>query len=327
MSDRYALAVHGGAGTIAIGEADEGPYHRALATALQAGEAVLQAGGSAFAAVVEATVALENEPLFNAGKGAVFTADGTHELDAAVMEGTGLQAGAVAGVRTVANPVRLAVDVMQATPCVLLVGEGAERLARARGHAVCAPDYFHTDARWSQLLMVQQQERQAGTNRLGSGVMALDHTGAAMDRTAPLNQSGKMGTVGAVARDSRGHLAAAVSTGGMTNKRPGRVGDSPLIGAGLYANDSTCAVCATGTGETFIRACVAHDIHARMAYGGQGLAAAADAVVMEELTRLAGTGGVIAIDRQGQIAMPFNSVGMYRGWVRAGEAVRTAIFR
>jgi L-asparaginase / beta-aspartyl-peptidase len=316
----YALAVHGGAGTIGVGAADEAPYHAGLRAALAAGEAVLKTGGSALDAAIAATLALEDEPLFNAGRGAVFTADATHEMDAGVMDGSTLAAGAVAGIHTVKNPVLLARAVMEKSPCVLLAGAGAERFAREQGFAETPASYFHTDARRAQLERVRSDAGAA----VGKSGMALDHTGASI--TPPINEDKKFGTVGAVARDIHGHLASAVSTGGMTNKRVGRVGDSPIVGAGFYANDATCAVCATGTGEFFIRACAAHDIHARMAYGGATLAAAADAVVMGELTRLGGSGGVIAIDRLGNIALPFNSTGMYRGWVRAGEGGQTRIF-
>lgn len=320
---RYCLAVHGGAGTITVGDADEAPYHAGLSAALVAGETVLRGGGTALDAAIAATIALENEPLFNAGRGAVFTADATHELDAGVMDGESLAAGAVAGVRTVRNPVLLARAVMEESSCVLLTGAGAERFAIEQGFEQMPSSYFYTDARRVQL------DRVRAAN--GGSQMALDHTGATLEsRTvpaSPIHEDTKHGTVGAVALDSHGHLASAVSTGGMTNKRAGRVGDSPLVGAGLYANDATCAVCATGTGEHFIRACVAHDIHARMAYGGLSLAAACDRVIIDELSRIGGSGGVIAVDRAGNIAMPFNSTGMYRGWMRAGELLQTRVFR
>jgi beta-aspartyl-peptidase (threonine type) len=312
----YALAVHGGAGTINIGEADEAPYHAGLAAALAAGETILKAGGNALDAAIAAALVLEDEPLFNAGRGAVFTADATQEMDAGVMDGATLAAGAVTGVCTVRNPVLLAQAVMLHSPCVLLAGAGAERFARERGFASMSASYFHTAARLAQLDRVRTQA--------GHAAMALDHTGAAIK--PPIDEDQKMGTVGAVALDRAGNLASTVSTGGMTNKRVGRVGDSPIVGAGFYANNATCAVCGTGTGEMFIRACVAHDIHARMAYARESLADAADAVVMRELTRMGGSGGVIAIDRFGNVALPFNCTGMYRGWVRSGEPARTRIF-
>ena len=308
MAPNYTLAVHGGAGTIARGQTDAAPYHAGLRAALAAGEAVLAQGGSALDAVVAAVRALEDEPLFNAGRGSVYTSAAEHEMDAAVMDGATLAAGAVAGVRTLRNPVQLARAVMDSN-FVLLSGDGAEQFARNHGFEAMPPGYFHTDHRLAQLHQLQNE---------ASVSMQMDHA-------APLDETRKFGTVGAVALDSAGHLASAVSTGGMTNKHPGRIGDSPLVGAGIYANDQSCAVSATGSGEYFIRACVAHDIHARMAYGGATLEAASQAA-LAEVGRLGGEGGVIAVDRQGNIALPYISAGMYRGWVRAGEAAQTRIF-
>lgn len=308
MTAPYTLAVHGGAGTIARGQTDVAPYHAGLRAALAAGEAVLAQGGSALDAVVAAVRALEDEPLFNAGRGSVYTSAAQHEMDAAVMNGSTLSAGAVAGVRTLRNPVQLARTVMDSN-FVLLSGDGAEQFARDHGFEAMPPGYFHTDHRLAQLHQLQNE---------ASVSMQMDHA-------APLDETRKFGTVGAVALDSAGHLASAVSTGGMTNKHPGRIGDSPLVGAGIYANDQSCAVSATGSGEYFIRACVAHDIHARMAYAGATLEAASRAA-LAEVGRLGGEGGVIAVDRQGHIALPYISAGMYRGWVRAGEAAQTRIF-
>lgn len=308
MTATYTLAVHGGAGTIARGQTDVAPYHAGLRAALAAGEAVLARGGSALDAVVAAVRALEDEPLFNAGRGSVYTSAAQHEMDAAVMDGASLAAGAVAGVRTLRNPVQLARTVMDSN-FVLLSGDGAEQFARDHGFEAMPPGYFHTDHRLAQLHQVQ--------NEAGAAMQ--------MDHAAPLDETRKFGTVGAVALDSAGHLASAVSTGGMTNKHPGRIGDSPLVGAGIYANDQSCAVSATGSGEYFIRACVAHDIHARMAYAGATLDAAGRAA-LAEVGRLGGEGGVIAVDRQGNIALPYISAGMYRGWVRAGEPAQTRIF-
>lgn len=312
MTVPYTLAVHGGAGTIARGQTDAAPYHAGLRAALAAGEAVLAQGGSALDAVVVAVRALEDEPLFNAGRGAVYTSAAQHEMDAAVMMGSTLMAGAVAGVRTLRNPVQLARTVMD-SKFVLLSGDGAEQFAHDHGFEAMPPGYFHTEHRLAQLHKLQNE---------ASGAMQMDH---APDRAAPLDETRKFGTVGAVALDSAGHLASAVSTGGMTNKHPGRIGDSPLVGAGIYANDQSCAVSATGSGEHFIRACVAHDIHARMAYAGATLEAASRAA-LAEVGRLGGEGGVIAVDRQGNIALPYISAGMYRGWVRAGEVAQTRIF-
>jgi L-asparaginase / beta-aspartyl-peptidase len=314
-SDHFVLAVHGGAGTIARGSGDVRPYHEGLHAALRAGEEILRRGGTAADAVQAAVMSLEDCPLFNAGRGSVYTSDQTHEMDAAIMEGTTLRAGGVAGVHGVRNPVRLARHVMEASGAVLLAGEGAQRYAREHGLVTEPPAYFHTDQRLAQLRILQ-----AG----GSRQAALDHD--IHVQCGPLDETRKFGTVGAVARDLHGGLAAAVSTGGMTNKRPGRIGDSPLVGCGLYANDATCAVCATGTGEYFIRAVAAHDVHARMQYRGASLREAADAVVHGTLRRLGGEGGLVAVDADGNVCMPFNSRGMYRGIVRAGIESLTWIF-
>lgn len=316
----YVIAVHGGAGTIARHSVDEAPYHEGLARALRAGEAVLAAGGRAVDAVQAAVMALEDDPLFNAGRGSVYTSARTHEMDAAVMDGATLQAGAVAGVRTVRNPVALARAVLDAGGPLLLIADGAEAFAAQRGFERMPPEYFASEQRFAQLLRVQAAQ---------PGTTVLDHSAQATtsDDRSPLDEDRKFGTVGAVALDAVGHLAAAVSTGGMTNKRPGRVGDSPIVGAGIYANDATCAISATGTGEMFIRAVAAHDVHARMRFAGASLEQAAEAVVMQSLPAIGGEGGLVAIDRAGNIAMPFNSAGMYRGWLRQSQGPRTQIFR
>lgn len=318
------LAIHGGAGTLSrahISPEQELAYHAALQAVLRAGQAVLEQGGSAMDAVCVAVQGLEDCPLFNAGRGAVFTADATHELDAAVMEGSTLAAGAVAGVTRVRNPVLAARAVMQDGQHVLMIGSGAERLAGSAGLALVEPDYFSTDARRVQLQAAQASAAGA----------VLDHDGAAALATSqggqPLHEGRKMGTVGAVALDAHGHLAAATSTGGLTNKRPGRVGDTPLIGAGTYADDRTAAVSCTGHGESFIRVAAAHDLCARMAYGGLSLQEAADAVVHGALPAIAGSGGLIAVDRYGNVCLPFNTEGMYRGVARVGQAPESFIYR
>lgn len=318
MSNRYILAVHGGAGTIASDAAASGemPYRAALTAAVAAGEAVLAGGGSAFDAVVAAVIVLEDCPLFNAGRGSVYTADEHHEMDAGVMDGATLGAGAVAGVRTIRNPVALARAVMQGSGCVLLAGEGAERFARECGIEHVAPEYFATPHRLEQLHRARAE---------AAGVR-LDHDGTAARSEAPIDPNGKFGTVGAVARDRNGNLASAVSTGGMTNKRPGRVGDSPIVGAGCYADNATVAVAATGTGEHFMRAVAAHDLAARIAYGKETLESAAHRTVYGKLAAIGGRGGLIAVDRHGNLAMPFNTSGMYRAWVAEGEPIATAIF-
>ena len=315
------IAIHGGAGTLSrssVTPEQTAAYHAALAAVLVAAQRVLAEGGSALDAVSLAVDLLEDCPLFNAGHGAVFTGAETHELDAAVMEGTGLRAGAVACVRRIKRPLRAARAVMEASEHVLMVGEGAEAFAAAQGLELVDPAYFSTDGRREQLRRAQAAAR-----------VTLDHDGGGDDTPgAPLDESRKFGTVGAVALDARGRLAAATSTGGMTNKRPGRVGDSPLIGAGTYADDRTAAVSCTGSGEMFIRCSAAYDVCARMAYGGASLEQAAAQVVGQALPALGGRGGLIAVDARGHVSLPFNTEGMYRGLMRVGDAApHTAIFR
>ncbi len=302
-----AIAIHGGAGTLSrerIDAALEAEIRAALDAALDAGHGVLARGGPALDAVEAAVRVLEDSPHFNAGKGAVFTAEGRNELDAAIMEGHTRRAGSIAGVRALRNPVSAARAVMERSRHVMLVGEGAEAFAREQGLAFAEPDYFRTEQRWQQLLEARQREAEAKAPRASS----------------------YFGTVGAVALDRQGHVAAATSTGGMTNKRWGRVGDAPIIGAGTWA-DAQCAVSATGWGEFFIRLAVAHDICARVAYAGTPLAAAADDVVLRRVPDLGGDGGVIAIDARGNLALPFNTSGMYRGWIAVDGTRGTAIFR
>ena len=310
-SQSFALVIHGGAGVIErdqLSTADEQSIRDDLEQALEAGRAVLAQGGSALDAVEAAVVALEESPRFNAGKGSVYNAEGRHELDASIMEGRTRRAGAVAGVETIRNPVRLARAVMEQSPHVMMIGTGAERFADTQPQIErVANGWFDTAARRAQLDQEQTRER----------TEAADAE----------NLRGKyFGTVGAVALDTQGNLAAATSTGGMTNKRYGRVGDSPLIGAGTWA-DERCAVSGTGWGEFFIRNAVAHDIAARMAYRGDSLTAAADAVIMQSVPELGGDGGAIALDRDGNIAMPFSTSGMYRGWIGTDGSRGTAIFR
>ncbi|MDE1948748.1 MAG: isoaspartyl peptidase/L-asparaginase [Burkholderiales bacterium] len=313
MTTPYSIALHGGAGTIARGQRGEAAYHEALQRALAAGRALLEDGAAALDAVVATVVALENEPLFNAGQGAVLNADGAHELDAGVMDGASRAAGAVAAVRRIRNPVLAAREVLRGGRCVLLVGEGAERLARERGLELVDNAFFATAHRRAQWEVARAGQPGAAP--------LLDHDGRML-----AEGGSRLGTVGAVARDRQGHLAAATSTGGMTNKAAGRVGDSPIVGAGVFADDRSCALSATGTGEHFIRACLAHDVHARMLYGAAPLERAAREAIEQSLQPLGGVGGLVAIDREGRIAMPYNSAGMYRAWARQGEAARTAIF-
>ncbi len=309
-TSRVAIAIHGGAGTILrenMTPEKETAYRTTLQQALQAGHQVLTEGGSSLDAVTAAIQIMENSPLFNAGKGAVFTNDGKNELDAAIMNGETREAGAVAGISKVKSPVSAARAVMEQSPHVMMVGAGAEQFAEEQGLTMVEPAYFYTDQRYQQLQRIRSTEKQE-----------LDHSG---DTRSPDSLQGyldrhfpdrKFGTVGAVALDQGGNLAAATSTGGMTNKRYGRVGDVPIIGAGTYADNETAAVSATGHGEYFIRSVVAYDISALMKYKGLPLSEAANEVVMNKLVKMEGSGGVIALDAEGNIAMPFNSAGMYR---------------
>lgn len=297
-----AIVIHGGAGTITREEMTpekETAYRNALTSALEAGHEVLQKGGSSLDAVTAALTVLEDSPLFNAGKGAVFTSEGTVELDASIMDGRTRNAGALTGVKHVRNPILLARSIMERSPHVMMAGEGAETFARDQGFERVPNEYFYTERRRKQL-----EEAQSKMD---------DPTGS----TGTPDPTHKFGTVGAVALDQNGNLAAGTSTGGMTNKRFGRVGDSPIVGAGTYAHNETCGVSATGHGEYFMRGVVAHDVAARMRYGGMSLQEAAEAVVMDELPSIGegGTGGIIALDAEGNIAMPFNTPGMYRGYV------------
>ena len=301
---RWSIAVHGGAGTMApdrMTEAQQADYRAALAAALDAGAAVLSAGGSALDAVEAAVATLEDDPRFNAGRGAVFTYNGTNELDASIMDGRDRSAGAVTGVTHVRNPIRLARAVMEHSPHVFLSGAGAEEFARGQDIEIVDPDWFATPDRWSQL-------QELKTKNLGWFDVDL-----------------KYGTVGAVAVDQDGHLAAATSTGGLTGKRWGRIGDSPVIGAGNYADDRACAVSATGAGEFFIRAGVAHEICTRMRLLGESAQAAADAVIAE-VGALGGDGGVIVAAPDGATAFSFNTPGMYRGRADSAGLREVGIF-
>lgn len=304
----WAVVVHGGAGLIrrdGLSPAREALCHAGLRAALDAGASVLRGGGSALDAAIAAVVVLEDDPVFNAGRGAVLTATGDVELDAAVMDGRDRRAGAVAGVRTARNPVLLARAVMDHTPHVMLVGDGADALAAERGLPQVGREWFVTEERVRQLERARQ------------GPFGLEAGGARKD---------VYGTVGAVAVDLHGHVAAATSTGGMVNKRPGRVGDSPILGAGTWATDAACAVSGTGHGEPFVRLGVGSRVASWMELGGLSLVQAGDRVVHEELPRLEGTGGLIAVDVHGNVASPFNTAGMFRGVARQGEEPTTAIW-
>ena len=308
------LVVHGGAGTLSregMSPETRGLYVGDLEAALRAGHAILKEGGSSLDAVVASIKILEDAPRFNAGKGAVFTHEGHNELDASLMEGDGRRAGAVAGVTVVKHPIEAARAVMERSPHVMMAGPGADAFARSVGLEIVDPAYFRTDQRWDELQRALEAEkrREADGGRSDLGA----------DRRY-------LGTVGAVALDRRGHLAAGTSTGGMTNKRFGRVGDSPVIGAGTFADDASCAVSCTGHGEFFIRYAVASDVAARVKYKGVGLQEAADEVIQATLRPIEGEGGLIALDRQGRVAISFNTEGMYRGVIRGDGVSRVAIF-
>ncbi len=297
----YVLVIHGGAGTLDPDDMTpelKQEYLDRLNAALDAGEAILKEGGSSLDAITAAIIIMEDSPLFNAGKGAVFTNQLEVELDASVMVGEDLNAGAVAGVTDVKNPIRAAIAVMNNSPHVMMAGSGASLFAEEQGLEIVENEYFHTERRLKQVKEAME--------------ISPDHFG---------------GTVGAAALDINGNLAAGTSTGGMTNKKYGRVGDSPIIGAGTYANNETCAISATGHGEYFIRNTVSKDISARMLYGGHSFIAAADYVVNNRLADLGANGGIIGVDRYGNVAMPFNTTGMYRGYTKSTGEREVKIFR
>jgi beta-aspartyl-peptidase (threonine type) len=318
----WALVAHGGAGVIErahLKPEQERAYRDAMARAAQAGAAVLRAGGRALDAAEAAVRLMEDDPLLNAGRGSVFTAEGRVELDAAVMDGRTLAAGAVAGVSRTRNPVSLARAVMERSPHVFLIGEGADALARHAGLEQVEPAWFFTERRWKAL------ERELARQDLP---LPPRPAGARDDVLAALaHDEGKHGTVGAVARDERGDVAAATSTGGTTAKRWGRVGDSPVIGAGTYASNRSCAVSATGAGEFFIRLAIAKEISARVEHRGVSLQAAVDDVVQGELAALGGDGGVIAVAPDGTMAWSFNTSGMYRARISAAEPLTVGIYK
>ncbi|MFD2571916.1 isoaspartyl peptidase/L-asparaginase family protein [Spirosoma soli] len=306
----YTIAIHGGSGTINRSEItpqQEKTYRQGLEDALDAGYNVLARGGSALDAVEQAVRSLEENELFNAGKGSVFAASGKHEMDASIMCGQSLKAGAVAGVTNIRNPISLARAVMEQSENVFLLGAGAEEFGREHNLAVEPDDYFFTEHRFQQLKEAQESNK-----------TQLDHS-------AKKKNTGK-GTVGAVALDKDGNLASATSTGGLTNKKYGRVGDTPVIGAGTYANNETCAVSCTGYGEFFIRSVVAYDISCLMEYKGVSLNEACDLVVQDKLKNRGGEGGLIAVDKEGNVALPFNSEGMYRAWRNESGEGEVAIF-
>jgi beta-aspartyl-peptidase (threonine type) len=322
---QIAIAIHGGAGTITrknMSPAMEKAYREGLEKALKKGYSILEKGGTSLDAVEAAVMEMENNPLFNAAKGAVFTHEGKNELDAAIMSGKDLKAGAIAGVTTLKNPIRTARKVMENSQHVMLVGKGAEEFAKLQGEEIVDPSYFYTETRWNGLQRALKAEK-----------VQLDHTDSTKKeeprRTGSLifDEGKKYGTVGAVALDKDGNLAAATSTGGMTNKRWNRIGDAPIIGAGTYANNATCAISATGHGEYFIRSVVAYDISALMEYKGLSLKDASEEVVMKKLVERGGEGGIIAVDKNGNVSLPFNSEGMYRASIDKTGKVYIGIFK
>ena len=311
FSQQVALVIHGGAGNIYkehLPDSLEYEYREKMVEALLAGYTILNNGGSSIDAVKAAINIMEDSPLFNAGKGSVFTSDATNEMDAAVMYGRTLNAGALAGVKHIKNPINAAIEVMHFSPHVMMTGAGAEEFAKLRELEIVDAEYFYTEKRYRQLQMVKEREKAQGSILMKEG----DY---------------KFGTVGAVALDKSGNIVAGTSTGGMTNKKHGRIGDTPIIGAGTYANNQTCGISATGHGEYFIRAVVAHDISALMEYKGLAIQEAADMVMQEKLKQLGGEGGVVGLDAEANIMMSFNSNGMFRGYIREDGIPQVFIFK
>ena len=303
---KYLLLIHGGAGNITIKNLpDSALYKEKLTEALQKGLDTLKKGGTSLDAVVVTIKILEDSPLFNAGKGAVFNNDGKNEMDASIMDGKTLKAGAVAGVTTIKNPITAARVVMEKTSHVMLMGNGAEKLAKEQGLEIVDPSYFFDQKRWNQYLISKEK----------SGLNTIDST------------LKKYGTVGVVALDMYGNLAAGTSTGGTMNKKYGRVGDSPIIGAGTYADNVTCAVSCTGTGEYFIRNVVAYDMAALMKYKGFTIKQAGDYIIYDKLKPQGGDGGLIAIDKNGNFTMPFNTAGMFRGYANSDGEINVFLFK
>lgn len=311
------ILIHGGAGVIErhhLSAQRLDCFMQALNDIVEKGQQCLLAGGSAVDVVAEAVVRLEDNPLFNAGKGAVLTAEGTHEMDASIMDGRDQSAGAVTCVSRIKNPVLAAKAVMQHSPHVCLAAQGAEQFAKKQGLTLVESGYFTTPERLAQLQAMQEK-----------GAISLDHDGEHVMNVNPIDENNKYGTVGAVALDKDGNLAAATSTGGLTNKAVGRVGDTPIIGSGCYADD-LCAVSTTGMGEMFMRGVIAYDVAARIRYGEQSLETAAQQAIAVRLAGLSGVGGLIAVDRQGNFAMPMNTSGMYRAVAQGDQPCIAQIF-
>ena len=323
IPENFGIVIHGGAGTILkknMSDSLEAAYNSKLEEAIRAGHEILAKGGTSMEAVTASINIMEDSELFNAGKGAVFTHHETNELDASVMDGKTLNAGAISGVTTVKNPIDLAVAVMDKSEHVMLSGVGAEQFAAEQGLELVPPSYFYTERRFRSLQKAKEKMK-----------IELDHDAATTytqsDFLDPFVKDSKFGTVGCVALDKHGNLAAGTSTGGMTNKRYNRIGDAPIIGAGTYANNASCAVSSTGWGEFFIRGMVAHDIAAIMEYKKVSLENAATEVIQKKLTQLGGTGGIVAIDRQGNIAMEFNTAGMYRAHMNRDGELTLGIYK
>jgi L-asparaginase / beta-aspartyl-peptidase len=314
---KYVLVIHGGAGTILKSQMTperEQAYKEALTRALQAGYKLLREGKSSVDAVEASVHVMEDSPLFNAGKGAVFTNEGKNELDAAIMDGRTLAAGSVAGVTTIRNPISAARAVMEKSQHVMMTGAGAEKFATEAGLEIVDPKYFWTEERWNGLLRAKRDDSLKNIQNKKGGLIGVE------------NRDNKFGTVGAVALDNKGNLAAATSTGGMTNKKYGRVGDAPIIGAGTYAN-KTVGISCTGWGEFFIRNVVAHDVAALIEYKGLSLKDATNELIMKKVPELGGDGGLIALDKNGNCAMPFNTAGMYRGAITRDGQVEVYIYK
>lgn len=310
MNNNFSLAIHGGAGTLVKGlmtQALETDYKNALQASLDAGSKVLEEQGTSLDAVEVAVKMLEDSPLFNAGKGAVFTHTGTHEMDAAIMDGKTLEAGAVSLITGIKNPISLSRDIMDKSDHVFLAGDGAMQFAAMQDYDVKDAAYFYDEVRYQQWQNIKD-----------SDTFELDHS---------VKKDGKFGTVGAVALDMHGNIAAATSTGGMTNKKWGRVGDSPMIGAGTYANNKTCAISCTGSGEFFIRGVVAYDVSCLMEYKGLSLHEATTEVIQNRILKIGGDGGLIAVDAHGNISMPFNTEGMYRGFKKSTGETEISIYK
>ncbi len=314
--ENFGIVIHGGAGTILkenMSDSLEAAYKSKLKEAISAGYEILKNGGTSLDAVTHTINIMEDSPLFNSGKGAVFTHDGTNELDASIMDGATLNAGAVAGVKHIKNPIDLARDVMQKSEHVMLYGAGAEEFAQILGYKMMDTSYFYSQNRYESLHRVLEKEKEKGENQVSFN--------------DPFIKNSKFGTVGCAALDKQGNLAAGTSTGGMTNKRWNRIGDAPIIGAGTYANNATCAVSSTGWGEFFIRSVVAYDISALMEYKGMTLQEAASEVIQKKVPALGGDGGIVAIDKDGNVAMEFNTAGMYRATMNSEGKLIIKIYK